>query len=296
MVPGLVLAGCSDASNGGDQAIEQKAQPPRDGTMRFHYAKEHERQYGDLFLPADHRHNEPVPLVVLIHGGGWMEKSDAASTNDLAEDLAKHGAAVWNIEYRGIGKDGQPGPGGWPRTYEDVAMALDFIPTLAERSTTPLDLKRVSVAGFSAGGNLSAWSCSRPALPKGAPGADPKFVNNNCVGLAGVYDLSLAYEQHDHYVKALLGGTPDEVPDHYALSSPAENINKDAKIAVLAGRNDQTVNYDEATTFAEEARAGGLTIEEHILDDAPHVSWGKIDGPQWKLGREVILGQVGIKV
>ncbi|MBC2681188.1 prolyl oligopeptidase family serine peptidase [Corynebacterium sp. 4HC-13] len=297
----LGLAACSGFTHGSDtpriedESIEQTAQLPRDGIMRFHYATEHERQYGDLFLPRGQRYSEPVPLVVMIHGGGWMEKSDAASTNDLAENLTTYGVAVWNIEYRGIGKEGQPGPGGWPRTYEDVAQAVDFIPTLAERSAVPLDLTRVTVTGLSAGGNLSAWSCSRPALPNGAPGSNPRFVVNRCVGLAGVYDLKLAYEQHDRYVKTLLGGTPDEVPDRYRLSSPAENINKDATIVVFAGRNDEVVNYDEATSFVKEARAAGLKIEEHILNNASHVSWAKVTGPQWKLARTHILAQVGIK-
>lgn len=299
IVPALALAGCSQGDNGQNvknDAITQVAQPPEDGVMRYHYANEHERQYGDLFLPTDKKHDGPVPLVVFIHGGGWMEKSDARSTNPFSRDLASRGVAVWNIEYRGIGKQGEPGPGGWPETYKDVAAAMDYIPMLAAKSSVELDLNKVTVAGISAGGNLSAWACARAALPAGAPGSKPKFENDSCVGIAGVYDLKLAYEQHDHYVKTLLGGTPDEVPDHYRLSSPAENINKKARVVVLHGRNDHTVNVDEATTYAKDARAKGQQVDVHLLDDADHMSWADMKGPQWTLARKHILEQVGIQV
>lgn len=158
-----------------------------------------------------------------------------------------------------------------------------------------LDLDKVTVAGISAGGNLSAWACARPALPDGAPGSHPKFENSSCVGIAGVYDLRLAYEQHDRYVKTLLGGTPDEVPEHYRLSSPAENINQNARVVVLHGRNDHTVDVDEATTYADTARAKGQQVDVHLLDEADHMSWADLKGSHWALARQHILEQVGIR-
>lgn len=73
LVPALMLTACGEGSSEPSSAtnsIGQTAQPPADGVMRYHYANEHERQYGDLFLPTDKKHDGPVPLVVFIHGGG----------------------------------------------------------------------------------------------------------------------------------------------------------------------------------------------------------------------------------
>ena len=56
----------------------------------------------------------------------------------LAGDLARAGWAVWNIEYRRLGRTrlGRPGGGGWPATFEDVAAAVDRLAGL----DAPLDL------------------------------------------------------------------------------------------------------------------------------------------------------------
>ena len=81
-------------------------------------------QVGDLMLPdAD----GPVPVVVLIHGGFWLEPFNRELMTPLAMDLSSRGFATWNIEYRRVGASG----GGWPRTAEDVATGIDFLTGLA---------------------------------------------------------------------------------------------------------------------------------------------------------------------
>ena len=72
--------------------------------------------------------------------------------------------------YRGVSIDGEDAPGGWPMTYQDVAAAIDFIPQHKPQRCS-LDLNNVVVAGYSAGGNLATWTCSRPELAPDAPGA-----------------------------------------------------------------------------------------------------------------------------
>lgn len=62
---------------------------------------------------------------MFLHGGGWQEKSTAQSAAPAVNDLVEHGAAVWNVEYRGVSIDGEDAPGGWPMTYQDVA-AVDL--------------------------------------------------------------------------------------------------------------------------------------------------------------------------
>lgn len=292
----IAVAGCSSNSDGPIADVAKGNQNNGQPTRYVYGQDDTDRQYGHFFDAQNVKSDQKVPLVVFIHGGGWTEKSTADGSNVNAADLAGHGVAVWNIEYRGITHDGVQGDGGWPMTYQDVAAAIDYIPELAKKAQNPIDLDKVVVAGYSAGGNLSTWTCARTALPAGSVGADPSFPVKNCVGIAGVYDLALAYSQHDQFVKTLLGGTPDQVPERYANSSPSENINKDATFHVLHGKNDQTVNVEEATGFVEHAKAKGLNIDATILDDAPHGSWLKENGPQWPQVKKTILDQVGISI
>lgn len=293
----MVLAGCSANSTDTSTSSSATTDANASAMTKLVYGKDDtDRQYGNFFEAQNVSGDTPVPLVVFIHGGGWTEKSTADSANSNAQDLASHGVAVWNIEYRGITHDGVQGDGGWPMTYQDVAAAIDYIPELAKQSQVPLDTKKVVVAGYSAGGNLSTWTCARSAIQSGSVGADPAFPINNCVGIAGVNDLALAYSQHDQFVKDLLGGTPSEVPDRYVNSSPAENINKDATVHVLHGKNDQTVNVDEVTAFVDHAKAKGLNIHATVVDDAPRISWADENGPQWAQAKKTILEQVGINI
>ena len=79
-------------------------------------------QFGRLWLPAA-VDTQPASLVVLIHGGCWMNAYDMAHTFALSTALAQAGYAVWSLEYRRTGDEG----GGWPGSYEDVLAGIDYI-------------------------------------------------------------------------------------------------------------------------------------------------------------------------
>lgn len=73
-----------------------------------------ELQFGELRLP---KVKGLAPVVVLVHGGCWMEKLPGRDARDtsleplrpLAVALAEAGVATWNVEYRRVGNAG----GGW---------------------------------------------------------------------------------------------------------------------------------------------------------------------------------------
>lgn len=165
-------------------------------------------QVADLHLP---RGSGPHPVVVLLHGGYWQTKHGRIVTRPLALDLVARGWAAWNLEYRRLGT-GRGGGGGWPMTFEDVAVGID---ALAEVDA-PLDLSRVVLVGHSAGGQLALWAARRASLPAGAVGAAPRVPASAVVALAPVTNLVRARV----HAEALLGGTPDEVPDRWAQADP----------------------------------------------------------------------------
>ena len=113
-------------------------------------------QFGELRLPAG---KGPFPVVAVIHGGCWTRSfEDVTGTSPMADMLTKRGIATWNIEYRARGDAGA----GYPGTFEDVGAGVDHLRALAKRY--PLDLKRLAIAGHSAGAHLALYAASRPKL------------------------------------------------------------------------------------------------------------------------------------
>ena len=126
---------------------------------------------GELYLPDNDA--DSVPVVVMVHGGGWLSKPDMTHFRPLAEAVAERGIAVWNIEYRRERND-------YKDTLTDIDNAIDILASTAQEAAGGrLDLDRVQVAGHSAGGQLAAWAASRHTLPASAPWAQPRVKPRN---------------------------------------------------------------------------------------------------------------------
>jgi acetyl esterase/lipase len=217
-----------------------------------HHYGEHSSQRADLHLPA---RPGPHPVVVVIHGGSWAARYGKIIMRPIACDLARRGWAVWNIEYRRIGR-GQGG--GWPATFADVAAAVDQL----GRLDAPLDLERVVGLGHSAGGQLALWAAGRDKLPRGAPGADPAVVFAAVVSQAGVNDLGGAYAQTPGgAVGILMGGSPADRPERYAIADPILAVPLPIPVLLVHGTEDQTVSVRRSRDYAAAARAAGGSVD-----------------------------------
>jgi len=144
-------------------------------------------QYGELWLPEGHG---PFPLVVLLHGGCWINTlPDLSLVRPLADALRARGIAVWNVEYRRIGDTG----GGYPGTFLDTAAGADHVRDLAVRF--PLYLSRAAAVGHSAGGHLALWLGARPRIAGTSPLAARDPVRfRRLFSLGGLGDLKLMHE------------------------------------------------------------------------------------------------------
>jgi acetyl esterase/lipase len=202
---------------------------------RHRYGTAHRVQRADLYLP---RGAGPHPVVVVIHGGNWRARYGRIVTKPIAVDLARRGVAAWNIEYRRVGR-GQGG--GWPATFDDVAAAIDLLPSVADGR---LDLSDVRAVGHSAGGQLALWAASRGGISRVAALAAP---------------CNLRTTQADG--AALMGGTPDEVPDRYALADPMQLLPLGIPTLLVHGAEDATVPVKRSRRYAEAARAAGDHVE-----------------------------------
>jgi acetyl esterase/lipase len=195
----------------------------------------------------------------------------------LADDLAHRGYAAWNVEYRRVGP---LAGGGYPNTLLDVAAAIDHLAAIAGEQR--LDLARVGVVGHSAGGLLTLWAAARGTLPPGAPGADPVVKPAVFIAQAGVADLRLGYSMGlgAGAIPAFVGGTPDEVPERYAVASAIERVPLGVRHVLVHGTRDEHVPVDLARSYYKAAHDAGDDVELIELDcdhmaliDPHHASW-----------------------
>jgi acetyl esterase/lipase len=232
-------------------------QSPSNRAIRLAYGPE-ALQFGDLRLPSG---AGPYPTVVLIHGGYWRARYGLKLMTGLAKDLATRGYAAWNIEYRRVGDPG----GAWPGTFLDVARAIDYLRVIA--TIYALDLQRVVPIGHSAGGHLAFWLAARPRIPAGDMLAgtsikaghpdDSPLVPAGAISLAGVVDLVMAWQLHLSMdaVVGLLGGTPREVPERYATTSPAALLPLGVPQVLFHGTDDVDVPIEVSRTYTKAAQA-----------------------------------------
>ena len=228
------------------------AQPqPATGEI-IHYGP-HGDQFAELLLPPG---DGPHPVLVLIHGGCWLQQFDVQLIRPLAAAIRDLGWAVWLPEYRRLG-----GAGGYPGTLLDIADAIDVLRQLAPQRS--LDLGRLAAAGHSAGGHLALWSATRHRFDPGHElhHADP-LLPRKVIGLAAIGDLAsyrVGPPNSCHAsVDKLLGGSPDTVPARYAAASPRQRLPLAAAATLIHGTDDPIVPLQASEAFARASRRAGI--------------------------------------
>ncbi len=249
-------------------ARELLALPHSEPDYRLAYGDD-SSQYGELRVPSG---AGPHPVVVLVHGGCWREFSSASSIAPIADALKADGIATWSIEYRRLNQAG----GGWPGTYLDVGRAVDHLRALAQ--PYHLDLGRVAVVGHSAGGHLAMWVAARTRIPAGTPlyQADPLPIRG-VVDLDGAPDMAgampglpLPSACGQDVVRAMLGGTPDSVPERYAQVSAIDMLPLGIPQVLIWGARDDQVPLAMAERYTRAARQAGDRVQLVVDSTAGH--------------------------
>lgn len=242
---------------------------------------EHPRQVGEWFLPAD---AHGVPLVILVHGGFWRPKWDRSLEVDVACDLAEHGLAVWNIEYRTYDDP-------WPATFEDVATAIGS--GIDDAHEFGIDTSRSAIVGHSAGGMLVLWAISQsdddPMV--GLPEVDHVF--DLAVVVAPVACLGVAADEGigEGAVEQLLGGTPLSVPERYAWSDPILHTPRLAtRIALIHGSADDEVAVSQSQVYVNAMTKRGLDVTLTVIPEGGHYEILDPASAESAIRRQLLLG------
>ncbi len=222
---------------------------------RYCYGKD-PSQWGGLFLPELPDGGTHRGVVVVIHGGYWRSKYGAELGEPLAEDLAAHGLAAWNLEYRRAGNGG-----GWPHTFQDVVAGIDKLADLAP--VHALDLSRVVALGHSAGGHLAVWAAGRDRLGQlgladehreVVPG-DGGVRLTGVVSQSGVLNLAEAEQQNlsNGAVANFLGGPPSDFPGRHRYADPMSALPLQVPVCAVHATGDEDVPLSMSTSYVEAA-------------------------------------------
>lgn len=287
----LVAMGAAASALSACGVVSPPAAPGVSGPRRLDYGP-HPSQFGELTLPPG---AGPVRgVAVVVHGGFWRPTYGLELGRPLAVDLANTGLAAWNVEYRRVAAGGAGGPradpdeGGWPATFDDIAAALDLLAGPGQEAAGGrLALDRVVAVGHSAGGHLAGWLAARAGLRPGASGAAPAVGLRGAVSQAGVLDLVDAAQRGvgSGAVDDLLGGSPDAVPDRYALASPVARLPFGVPVVCVHGTDDTNVPIRQSERFV--AAAGGAA-ELVTLPGVDHFALIDPSTDAWRACREAV--------
>lgn len=255
---GLAAPACR-AQNLTFQDVQKLKARPADSRVSYGAGAQ---QFGELRLPAG---RGPHPVAIIIHGGCWYSEYDLGHVAGFAEALNGLGYATWAIEYRRTGDAG----GGWPGTFEDVAGGADFLTSLAR--THPLDLDRVVAVGHSAGGQLALWLAARSVAPgDGRAQSSARLRLRGVVSLAGITDMKKFGSRCGGAAAKLLGGSPDDVPDRYAQTSPVELLPARVPVRLVHGAADMIVPVELGREYEAAAKKVGGDVELSVVEGAGH--------------------------
>ncbi|MFF5440082.1 alpha/beta hydrolase family protein [Streptomyces achromogenes] len=246
---------------------------------------DHPDQVIDFYAPRPGRESAapvaPAPLVVLLHGGAWRARYDRRHVTPFAAYLARRGFVVANVEYRRGGEEsgggagdegGVPLAGRWPDTFDDVAAALDALPSLVREAVPQADTGRTVLTGHSAGGHLALWAAARHVLPADAPWrTDRPAPLRGVVALAPVADFEVAEKLAvcDHAALQLLGGE-GAFAERVRYADPALLLPTGIATTLVQGRADVVVPQQVAESYAEAAAKAGEVVGLTLLEDVGH--------------------------
>jgi acetyl esterase/lipase len=175
----------------GDEAYFKSAPQPSGATVsqEFFYAgTQHPQQSLEIIRPK--RNKQTLPVIVHIHGGGWLYGDKHSYYRYYAMEMAKRGFAVLNINYRLAFNDP------YPACIEDVLQVLHWVAEHAQDQR--LNPAQVFLVGDSAGAHLSALAAlihTAPSLQK-VYRYSPAAVTIKALGLScGVYDITRMVHQ-----------------------------------------------------------------------------------------------------
>ena len=223
-------------------------------------------QIVDIYVPAT---PGPHPLVLYIHGGGWIgghtrHSGALADFPAVLAKLASEGFVVASLEYR-LSAEAK-----FPAQLQDSNAAIRFLRKNA--TTYHIDGARVGLWGGSAGGHLAALTgvtCRDTSL-------DPAAATDGCVQAVvtwyGVYDFTgMAANNDGNSAGMRLLGCDGPCPDRVRAASPVTYIDvKDPPFLLIHGEADKVVPVAQSREGEAMLRKAGVPVEPIYIPGVDH--------------------------
>jgi dipeptidyl aminopeptidase/acylaminoacyl peptidase len=223
--------------------------------VSWHFRNEHGQDVHGFHVAPEG--TGPFPTIMLVHGGPtWL---DMDRFYPEAQAYVDAGFAVGLVNYRGstgygrAWRDALTGDIGGPE-LEDVNAGLR---DLVGRGIA--DPARAVIAGWSWGGyttlmevgkHSDLWRCGVAGVPIG----DYVMSYDDMAPILQAYD------------RALLGGTPAEVPELMADRNPINHVDKvSVPVLFLIGENDSRCPYRQAMAYVDRLAARGAPHEVYVF-------------------------------
>ncbi len=227
----------------------------------------------DVYTPAGSPPRSGHPVVIVVHGGGWIS-GDKWTLEGYSRLFARHGFVVVTINYRLAPAHK------FPAQVDDVRQAMLWVKENADRLT--IDLNRLGMFGYSAGGHLSALVASladerieaRVAASQWSP-TDARWkklptIHAVCAGgppcdfrSLPIDNTSLAY---------FLGGSRREIPDTYTAASPAAHVSPaDPVTQIIHGESDLIVPLLSSRQYHKAQVSAGIDSRLEVMPNQGHM-------------------------
>jgi acetyl esterase/lipase len=233
----------------------------------------------DFYLP--NTYDKPLPIVIWIHGGGWV--GGERSPCPIAR-LATRGYAVASVSYRlSQGKKTEV----FPAALHDCKAAVRWLRVNAWRFGCDPD--RIGVWGASAGGHIAALvgSVQDDAELEGSVGITTvsSRVQAVCLLFPATDLVNLEEEHDDHWqinlvASALLHGKPSDKPELARAASPITHVSKDdAPFCFIHGTADAIIPYTQSERMHKALIACGVDSTLVLIEGMPHgnATLGRVD-------------------
>ena len=252
----LLITPLSSAEPVSFQTVVNASQQAPAANQRLAYG-ELPDQYGLLWVPSA---DTPAPLVVLIHGGCWLQNYDVSHIHAAAAALRDDGYAVWAPEYRRANAN-QPA---WPQALNDVVQSIDFIQA---QSHPAIEQQPPVLLGHSAGGHLALL-------------ASTKTTAKAVIGLAAITDISSYAEGQNGCQQAarwLMGAAADDPQANASYQQANPRLQTlSSPVMLLASSADGIVPISQAS-YLNDAQVTRLTDAGHFdFIYPPSAAWQQL--------------------